>query len=76
MTDRNYTTIRKIKDYNLANIMLNLLKSEEIDAVILSKKDSMYYMPHWGYYQIMVPQADIEIADSLLQNFESTDGDK
>ncbi len=74
MSDRNYTAIRRIKDYNLANIMLNLLKSNDIEAVILSKKDSMYYMPHWGYYEILVPADDLESATLILQNFESSDG--
>ncbi len=74
MPDQNYTAVRRIKDYNLANMMINLLKSEDVEAVLLSKKDSMYYMPHWGYYEIMVPAADVEDAELLLQEFENNDG--
>ncbi len=75
MSISNYQSLRKIKDFGLANILLNLLKSENIPAVLLSKKDSMYYMPSWGYYEILVPETEIEAAEKILDQFENnTDG--
>ncbi len=71
MRNSNYIEIRRIKDHNLANIILSLLKSEDINAVLLSKKDSMYYMPSWGYYEIRVPAIDQERAEEIITNFES-----
>ncbi len=73
MSISNYKPIRRIKDFSLANVMLNLLKSEDIPAVLLSKKDSMYYMPSWGYYEILVPQDELQRSEVLLSQFENTD---
>lgn len=68
MSKPKYILFLKEKDYNHINVVIALLKSEGVDAVLLSRKDSMYYMPFMGHYEIHIPESQLDQAEEVLVN--------
>lgn len=49
-----------------AEIVKGVLEENEINAVVLSKKETVYHV--FGSYQVMVPKEDVLLATNLIQN--------
>ncbi|TVP52026.1 MAG: hypothetical protein EA341_03940 [Mongoliibacter sp.] len=49
-----------------AEIVKGVLEENDIQAVILNKKESVYQIH--GYYEVLVPQTDALIAINIVKN--------
>lgn len=62
----NWERILNTKNSARAEIARGMLEEHGINAVIINKKDSNY--PMFGFFEVLVPLQDADIAKTLLAN--------
>jgi hypothetical protein len=50
-----------------AELLVSMLRSNQVDAVLLNKQDTMYQTLFPGYQEIYVHESQVEMAYALLE---------
>ena len=65
-TENNWVKVYTTTDLQLAELLKAVLINEQIDAVVLNKKDTSYIS--FGYIELYVDAANEQLATEIIQN--------